>query len=180
LKIEKPPGPKMQFITPTKKTVGRVVDLTGRRKDIVTGTDWGSVIGEFAGAGSSESGFAIFRGVKTQFSVPVDQPFSDPPKSYKALIRGIPAWLDQTQVYYHLLMYLAKFHLLMVSGVEFVDDTNEYTKAAWIVIDGTEEATRILDAQNFRLSFNAYQVFQLPKTIALSSNEVTLVAYENA
>lgn len=169
----------MQFVKPAKKSVGRFMDLTGRRRDIITGTDWGEVLPEFAGAEGGATGFSIFRGVKTQFSVPVDQPFNDPPKSYKALIRGIPAWLDHTQVYYNLLVHLSKFHLLMISGVEFVEDNNEFTKAAWIIIDGTEEANRILEDQNYRLSFSVYDVFQLPKTIAVSANEVSLVAYEN-
>lgn len=169
----------MQFIKPVKKTVGRVMDLTGRRKDITTGTDWGAVPGEFAGASSGVSPLSIVRGVKTQFSVPVDLPYGDPPKSYKALIRGIPGWMDQSTIYYHLLVYLAKFHLLIISGVELVDDTTPSTKAAWIVIDGTEEATRILTNQNFRLEFSVYKVFQLPKTMYLANTELKLVAYEN-
>lgn len=170
----------MQFIKPTKKTVGRVMDLTGRRKDIVTGTDWGGVPGEFAGASSSPSPFAIFRGDKTQFSVPVDQPFEDPPKSYRTLVRGIPAWLDSQKVYYYLLIHLAKYHLLMVSGVEFVEDNNESTKAAWIVIDGTEEAIRILESQDCKLTFPVRDVFQVPKNVDLFAEDLTLVAYQNS
>lgn len=169
----------MQFIKPAKKTVGRVMDLTGRRKDIVTGTDWGSIPGEFAGASLGPSGFAIFRGDKAQFSVPVDQPFGDPPKSYKALLRGIPNWLDYSRVYYYLITHLARYHLLMISGVEFVDDIDPNTKAAWIVIDGTEEAIRILENHNCRLEFPAREIFQIPKSVNLFATTISLVAYEN-
>lgn len=156
------------------------MDLTGRRKDIVTGTDWGEIPEEFAGSIKGASGFAIFRGDKAQFSVPVDQPFEDPPRSYKALLRGIPKWLDSTQVYYYLITFLAKYHLLMISGVEFIDDTDENTKAAWIVIDGTEEAVRILEKHNCRLEFSARELFQIPKGVGLFATQITLVAYANS
>jgi len=167
----------MQFIKPARKTVGRYMDLTGKRKDIITGTDWGEVPGEFEGASGAANPFAIFRGNKTQFSVPVEQVFQDPPQSFKALIRGIPKWLESTQVYYCLLVYLAKYHLLMISGLEFVNDVNESTRAVWVIIDGTEEATRIFESQDYRLRFSTHKVFQLPPHTHLDKNEIELVAY---
>ena len=177
--IPKPPSSKLSVIKPTKKGVGRVDDLTRRgRRDIVTGTDWGAILEEFAGASGAVSPFKIERGVKAQFSVPVDLPFEEPAKSYKVLIRGIPQWLDTTKIYYDLMVHLSRHHLLMISGLEFVEDNTPNTKAAWIVIDGTEEAARIFESKNFHIHFSVHQVFNLPRSLYLNQPELHFFAYE--
>jgi len=176
----KPPAPKLSIIKPTRKTVGRVDDLTKRgRRDIITGTDWGAIPGEFAGATDKSSPLQIIRGVKTQFSVPIDLSIEEPDQSYKVLIRGIPQFLAKPQIYYNLVVHLSRFHLLLISGLDYVDDTTANTYAAWVVIEGTEEAKRIFESKDFHVTFSSHKVFNIPRTVVLPQPEVQLFAYQN-
>ena len=174
-----PPLVKLQIIKPAPKPLGRADDMTRKgRRDIMTGNDWMGIGGEFAGASDGITPFTILRGVKTQFSVPVDIEIEEPGKSYRVLIRGIPKWIDPCRVYYYLVMFLSRHHLLMVSGLEYVEDLTEKTQAAWVVIDGTEEATRIFDFTKNRISFPVHKVFQLPKELIVEQKTLELYAFE--